>query len=198
MDSSAWILEELLEQRTASRVAHALFDLFDALQLEEGRTPRIVLRHARAPPLVGGHVDIGAQLDVEVMLDVPAVQNVAEETREARGPSHCLASGSGGDGGGDGPGDELPARRFRVEVAAARLGELVELRPAVVFRLAPLGLQPALLFEAVERGKERTGLDVEGAAGDLRDSARDAKAVIGAQRKRAQNQQIERPLENSA
>jgi hypothetical protein len=84
----------------------------------------------------------------------------------------------------------------RLEVTAARLRELVELRPAIVFRLPPFGLQPALLLETMKRGKEGAGLDVERPASDLGDPARYAKAVIGPERERPQNQQIECPLKN--
>jgi hypothetical protein len=46
----------------------------------------------------------------------------------------------------------------------------------------------------VERGEEGARLDLEGAAGDLLDAPRDAEAVVGAERQRFQDEDVERPL----
>ena len=47
----------------------------------------------------------------------------------------------------------------------------------------------------MQRGKERAGLNHEGAARDLLDSAGDAEAVLLAGRERLQDQKVQRALE---
>src|SRR5580704_17396247 len=78
---------------------------------------------------------------------------------------------------GDSERDAGPAFGLGIELAAASGGEFVIFGAAVVFSLAPVCGEPALLFHAVERGKERAGFDLEGAASDLFDAARDAETV---------------------
>ena len=48
---------------------------------------------------------------------------------------------------------------------------------AIGFGFAPTCGEPALLFHAVQGGKEGAGLDVESALGDLADAAGDAEAM---------------------
>src|ERR1700732_5220908 len=50
----------------------------------------------------------------------------------------------------DGGRQPLPVRRLRFEFLSAQAGERVELRPPVVFRLLPLGPDPAFLLQLVQ------------------------------------------------
>ena len=84
---------------------------------------------------------------------------------------------------------------LRGQLAPARLRQRVKLRAAVVFRFTPLRSKPALLFQPVQRREQRSGLDVERASRELRDAPRDAQAVVRPQRQRAQDQQVESPLQ---
>src|SRR5437773_5819925 len=74
----------------------------------------------------------------------------------------------------------------------------VVLRLAPILRFAPLGLEPALLLEAVQSGKERPGLHVEGVARDLGYASGDPQAVVGSEEQRAQDQQVQSALKQSA
>jgi hypothetical protein len=55
--------------------------------------------------------------------------------------------------------------------------------------------QPAALFEAVQRRKERAGADVECPLGDLTDAARNAEPMVRPEGERLQDQQVERAAE---
>ena len=61
----------------------------------------------------------------------------------------------------DGIGHSVPVLDLGFELFAACRSERVELRPAVVFRVGPLGLNPATVFEAVKRGIQRALPDLE-------------------------------------
>src|SRR5262245_6021648 len=73
----------------------------------------------------------------------------------------------------------FPVLGFHRELPFAALGQAVELRLAVVLGRAPLGRNPALLFEPVERRIERTLVDAEHVLRDLLQPLRDAPAVLG-------------------
>ena len=63
-------------------------------------------------------------------------------------------------------------------------------------RLPPRGVQPAGALQALQRGQQRAGIDLEGAAGDLLDAARDAEAVQGRQAQRLEDQQVQGALDD--
>ena len=72
-----------------------------------------------------------------------------------------------------------PGGGLRLDLPTPSLGELVVLRAPAIFRLTPIRAEPALLFQTVQRRKQRAGLHVERAARDLRYAARDAESVVG-------------------
>src|SRR4029077_17578397 len=82
---------------------------------------------------------------------------------------------------GHGVDQPLPAFGLRFQLAAARRGELVELRTPVVVRDAPLARQPPLVLQAKERRVERALLDQQRAVGDLLDPQQHAVSVQGAE-----------------
>jgi hypothetical protein len=63
----------------------------------------------------------------------------------------------------------VPARRIVAEPPPARRRQTIELRPAVVVRLAPLTRDQTLVLEPVERRIQRTLLNLQRAARDLLD-----------------------------
>ena len=58
-----------------------------------------------------------------------------------------------------------------------RPGQAVELGPARVLGLAPLGVEPAGPLESLERGEEGAGIDLEDIPRNLFDPAGNAEAV---------------------
>src|ERR1700688_358722 len=56
----------------------------------------------------------------------------------------------GPDNGRDRAGQPLPTDRLALKLSSARLGQRIIFGAAVVFALAPLGLNPALLLQSVQ------------------------------------------------
>lgn len=80
------------------------------------------------------------------------------------------------------------------KLSAARRGETVEPRAAIVRRCAPLGRYPAFLEQTLESRIKRTMLDFEGLAGGLLDELGDAVPVHGAPTQGTKDNQIEGSL----
>ena len=77
----------------------------------------------------------------------------------------------------DGGDAAVPVGGFGLELLSSRARERVELRPARVLGIAPLGVEPAGALESLQGGEERPGIDLEHAARDLLDAAGDAESV---------------------
>ena len=91
--------------------------------------------------------------------------------------------------------DELrPAIALARQLRLARRGQLVVLRLVIGFADAPLGLQPAALFEAMQRRIERAGFDLEQIVRLRADRLADAVAVLRAPLQGPQDQHVERAL----
>jgi hypothetical protein len=95
----------------------------------------------------------------------------------------------------DGGGEALPFGGFAHELFAAGGSERVEAGFAIVGGDAPLGGDPAAVFEALERGIESAMLDEQFLPGSVLNSASDALAVLLAEDESAQDEQVERALQ---
>ena len=88
-----------------------------------------------------------------------------------------------------------PPARLARQLRAAGPGEGVEPRLAVVGRDAPLRGDPALGFEPLQRGVERAVVHQQLVARRLLDRARDALAVLGPENEGAEDEDVERALQ---
>jgi len=95
----------------------------------------------------------------------------------------------------DGLGKAGPVRRFLFELGAARRGERIELGLAAGFAFGPFGLNPPLLFKAVQSRIERALLYLEHFAGDLLNALGDGPAVHGFRQEGFEDEEIERTLD---
>ena len=84
---------------------------------------------------------------------------------------------------------------FALELQTTRTRQRVVLGPTPRGRLAPLGDNPALVLQAMQRRIECAGAHLEHLAGDLLDAKRDAPAVHRLERECLQDQEIQRALE---
>src|ERR1700723_2866691 len=92
----------------------------------------------------------------------------------------------------DGVDHGAPAVGLEVELFAAGRGQLVEARLAVILADAPVGGDPAAIFEAVQGRVERTLLDLENVVGGVLDDVRDGMAVGRAHDQGLQYEHVER------
>src|SRR5204863_4932369 len=88
-----------------------------------------------------------------------------------------------------------PVRNFVLKLTASSPGQPVELRPALVLGLAPFRGDEALMLQPVQRRVQGALLDLEVVARDLLDAQQDAVAVLGTERNRFEDEQVERALE---
>src|SRR5205823_14643161 len=90
----------------------------------------------------------------------------------------------------DGRGEPLPVGLFSLQILAPRRRQRIELRPAIVVRLTPLGLDPSALLKAMEGGIERSLVHLEHFPGHLPDALGDAPAVHGFKREGLEDQEV--------
>src|SRR5438128_8510705 len=91
--------------------------------------------------------------------------------------------------------DLLPARPLGQQLRAAGPRQPVLARPLLLLRDLPLRRDPPLLLEAVERGIERSGVDLQYLAGAGADRLRDPVAVARPPLQRPQDEEAERALQ---
>ena len=101
----------------------------------------------------------------------------------------------GGQHAADRCGHPFPVLRFFGKLFSSGLGELIELRLAVVLGVAPLGVDQPLLLEPVQRRVERALVDLQDVFGNLVDPQCDAPPVHGDRGQCLEDQEVERPLE---
>src|SRR5262249_42599679 len=92
-------------------------------------------------------------------------------------------------------GEALPFAGFLDELLAPEGGEGARARPPVVRGDAPLAGNPAPLFQALERGKESAVLDEQLMIRGVLDGMADRLAVPRAEDRRAEDQQVQRALQ---
>src|SRR5262245_59731838 len=90
--------------------------------------------------------------------------------------------------------EPVPRRNLLVELRPSAFGELVVLRAAVVVRSAPRRFDPALPFETMQGGVERTLTDVQRGARDLMEALRDRPPMLRGEGNCLEDQQVERAL----
>ncbi len=203
----ARVLPHGLEEDAHLHVAHLFLDLFDPAGREQGGAARLGGGHAGADVFVRQHVDVAVHLRVEIAFDARSAEQVAPGTRSTRARARQDISPPLADlslrirdqavrsASADRDRDALPLLGFGLELTAAGLRQLIELRAAAVLGFTPRGAEPAGFFEAMEGGEERSRFHLERPLGDLLDPPRHAEPVQLAGRERLQDQQIERPLQ---
>src|SRR5687768_4720321 len=92
----------------------------------------------------------------------------------------------------DGADATRPVFGFDIESLPPRTRERVVPCSARACGLAPFGIEQAGALEALERGEERSRIDLEHAAGDLLDATRDPEAVHGLEAQRLEDEHVER------
>ena len=92
----------------------------------------------------------------------------------------------------DGGGHAFPLAGFHRQLPASGRREPVVLGPPAQLRDGPLGFDPALVLEAMERRVERALIDLQDVLRDLLDALRDRPAVQRVGLQRPEDEQVER------
>ena len=167
--------------------------LVHVAELGDRLRARRVRRHASADQLLDARLEMKPHLVVDVGADVAAPE--PEVAIPARG-SHGSHGGNGDhharDGGRVVDSTILFRPRSARRPAAVRS---IELRALLLVGAAPLRLDPATLFHAVQRRVERAVEHVEDAGRPVADESRDGVAVHRSPRQRAEHEHVERALQ---
>src|SRR5580765_475998 len=109
--------------------------------------------------------------------------------------ARAASSSSGVQGRRDRVRDLFPLAHFALELLAAGSGQVIELCAPVVLRRPPRRREPACFLETMERREKRSGFDIERAIRDLLNAASDAEPVHVLQRESAEDEEVERALQ---
>jgi hypothetical protein len=96
---------------------------------------------------------------IDVGFETAAARNVAQAAKDLSWREHVESSDSLKKKL-DGVRIPLPCANFSGELTSAGGGELVEFCAPVVLRRSPFGVEPPLVLEPVERGVERSLIDL--------------------------------------
>src|ERR1041385_7991295 len=91
--------------------------------------------------------------------------------------------------------DPVPSLLFGGQMFPAGRCQAVIFRTLIVLRLPPLGLDPTLALEAMQRRIQRAGLNLEDVARPRPDGLGDAVAVLRSPAQRLQDQHVQSPLD---
>src|SRR5215471_15917670 len=117
------------------------------------------------------------------------------------GPSRCRGlarrgrTSQPGEHARDGGGDALPVARLFRKLLPSLARKLVELRLAVVFRVAPLRVDQALLLEPMQRRIERSLVYLQDVIRYLLDALGNTPSVHWSLGEGPQDQEIQGPLQ---
>ena len=179
----AQVASGVLEPREALAVIESVLRDADVAEGPARDALRVSRRHSLCLETFHFHLEVRADLVLEVVLRAAA--------------EHQAFSGVG-------PGSMTRAMdstsRFQrpvsiVSCLATDRRERVEASAAIVVGRAPRALDPAALLESLERGVERSVVDEERVAGPRLDGDGDAVAVMRPERQHAEDEEIERSLE---
>src|SRR6267154_1216970 len=120
---------------------------------------------------------------------IARLQKVSEETGNSAWHDASYPNSGGFDRRCHDLDDLTPIPFLGPELCAAGGSQAVVLGPAIVFRGAPFGLDPTLLFHAVQSRKERAKTHLKGTGTNLRDPSRHTDSMQWFQCQRFQDQQ---------
>ena len=168
------VAHERVEGRRPARIAAVFLDLLDAAEQPQRLKSRLFGRQAAGLQTLGLTFEMELQLFAEIRFAAtgkhegsqPAAQDVPEPLDHVRSSTRLT------------PADNRSHfATSAVELLAAGPGQRVEARAPIVLGRAPVGGDPALMLEAVERRIERALLDAQQIVGNLLDTLGNRPAV---------------------
>ena len=193
------VLAEIVCPRHPPLIAAVLLEHGDVAERPPRRPARIVERHAARDVLGDEEVEMEGQLARDLGIDgVLPDQGPEALVRDAKetGDGHVRLRSSGPFQYQSHCGREaIPAGELALQLLAALARQRVELRAPAKVRLLPVGDDPALVLEAVERRVERSLLDRQHLVGELLDALGDRPTMKRVARDGLEDEEVERPLE---
>jgi hypothetical protein len=129
-----------------------------------------------------------------VVVGLAAMQKAAEPVGELTPEGHgsTFLAEQARDGGNA----ARPIRSLEFKLLFSSACELVELCASGVFCLPPLRIEPSGALQALQRRKQRTGVHLENASGNLLDPSGDSEAVQRLEAEGLQDQHVECALDD--
>jgi hypothetical protein len=182
------ILPERFEEADRVHGVDLLADPRRVSQLAVRGGARLLGRHAARDVVVDLVREMRVDLSRALVVPVPSAEEAAE--------AHGLLLGRGTEDPVDGTHQLVPAGGLRLELLAALRGQAVVAGAAVVLGGAPEARDPAAVLEPVQRGIERSVLDLKNIFRTVLDRVGDGVPVRGPQRQRLEHEHVEGPLEH--
>jgi hypothetical protein len=185
----AQIRTELVHEPQADRFAALLLVPLHSPELD----PRLAKSIGSGELLAGQLLRSGGDMERYLVSHLPLETSAPHDTPQPApepGP-HFKPPGAARQGRSPPPPRTAPSWPPRLGAVSAGPSESVELGPAVVVGGAPLRLEKAPMFEAVERGVERSLLDSEGLPAHLLDPQEDPVPVLGTERCGLEDEEVE-------
>src|SRR6185437_14131742 len=140
-----------------------LLRAIDAAEPLLGPPPRVARTHARGDVLRGAHLEMEAQLVVDIATGVRAPESqIAAPGRRPPRRRHAIATVHSGMGGASSAANTVrearPRCRLDAELRASLRRQRVVLRSTIVLRRAPLRFDPPARLQPVQRRIERAFL----------------------------------------
>ena len=135
------------------------------------------LPHRPSPPplFIGQLIEIRTQFVIEILLHATARKEISAETCQTAKQWHdgstCFECACNSQRNG------FPLTRFSLQLPASGRGQTIKLGASIVLRVPPGRSQPPGFLHAVQRGKQRTGLHLKRAVGDLCDAMRNRQSM---------------------
>ncbi len=176
-------------------IAYRLFYLLHSSKISQCGSACFGCRNAGGDLFVGGHLHVRLKFVIQLAFNLLFSEEIGQNTACPGEKSHASPLGGCLQRIGHRQSDGLPLLGFHIQLSLSRLGKPVELRAAIVFRIAPERAQPARFLHAVKGRKQRTGLDQESSSRDLFNAPGNAQAVKFSWPQRLEDEQIERALQ---
>src|SRR5262249_25937971 len=154
------VLANAFEQHESASVTALVLSQLDRAHLAARRDARFFPRQAAGDVLVDQLIEVELELLGELGFQPAAPEQRPQTETQRLVPAHddlttahidCTSTSRGLDDERDGGGEALPLGGLGLERFLPVSGELVVLRAAVVLADVPLGFDPSLLLELVQR-----------------------------------------------
>src|SRR5262245_42518949 len=172
------ILEDRVDCRQATSMAVLLLERFMPAEANQSCAPGFLCGHATTDVVLDEHRQVRFQFLFKVVIELAAFQERAAPRDDVfQGGDHTSPPRGKLQQTSDNARDPLPVLGFRSELLHATLCYGIELRLTLIFRRAPLGLDPPLLHKTYQAEVNGALIDLQRLFAELLDPARNAVSM---------------------